>query len=141
MSEIKKEKVLFKYRDDSERTEDIIKKQLIWLSCPSQLNGPLECRIGEIPSDWEAKTIHEMEQEQLMGVIGGPLTREFPKTLFSLSERQTKQWLKRFSKLTHIGKVKAMRALYSDHGIELSKPENVFKDMRKRISSVGIFSL
>lgn len=34
-----------------------------------------------------------------------------------------------------------MRALYAEHGVELSRPENVFKDMRRRISSVGIFSL
>ncbi len=141
MNEIEKVKVVFKYREDSERTEDIIKKQQIWLSSPSQLNDPLECRMGEIPSDWEAKTIREMEQGQLMGIIGGPLTVELPKRLFSLSERHTKQWLKRFSKLTHTRKVKAMRSLYSDHGIELSKPENVFKDMRNRLSSVGVFSL
>jgi hypothetical protein len=139
--EQEKPKVVFKYRDDSERTEDIIKKQQIWLSSPSQLNDPLECRIGEIPLDWESRTIREMEQGQLMGVIGGPLTVELPKRLFSLNERHTKQWLKRFKKLTHSRKVKAMRTLYSDHGIELSKPENVFNDMRRRLSKVGVFSL
>lgn len=133
--------VVFKYRDDSERTEDILKKQQIWLSSPSQLNDPLECRIGEIPQDWEAKTILKLEQGQLMGVIGGLPPFEPPKQLFSLSERETKQWLKRFKKLTHSRRVKAMRALYSNHGIELSKPENIFKDMRKRLSSVGVFSL
>lgn len=136
-----KPKVLFKYRDDSERTEDIIKKRQIWLSSPSQLNDPLECRIGEIPKDWESKTIREMENGQLMGVISGPSLFEVPKQLFSLSERETKQWIKRFKKLTHDRKVKAMRKLYSDHGIKLSKPENIFKDMRKRLSKVGIFSL
>lgn len=62
-------KILFKYRDDSERTEGIIKNQKVWLSSPTQLNDPLECRIGEIPKDWEAKTIRELEQGQLMGVI------------------------------------------------------------------------
>ncbi len=133
--------VVFKYRDDSERTEDIVKNQQIWLSSPSQLNDPLECRIGEIPKKWEAKSILQMEQGQLMGVIGGPPRFELPKKLFSLSERETKQWIKRFTKFTHRKRVKAMRALYSDHGMELSKPENVFKDMRKRLSSVGVFSL
>ena len=37
--------------------------------------------------------------------------------------------------------MKAMRELYSQHGVELSRPERIFKDMRKRLSSVGIFSL
>lgn len=60
---------------------------------------------------------------------------------FSLSERKTKQWIKLFLKLSHSRKVKSMRKLYSDHRIELSKPENIFKDMRQRLSKVGIFSL
>ena len=110
-------KVLFKYRDDSERTEDIIRNQKIWLSPPSQLNDPLECRIGEIPPIWEAKTIRELEQGQLMGLVVQPPFFEPPKRLFSLSDRETKQWLKRFKKLTHSRKVKAMRALYADHGM------------------------
>ncbi|MFA6136729.1 MAG: DUF2971 domain-containing protein [Sulfurimonas sp.] len=136
-----KPKVLFKYRDDSERTEDIIKNQRIWLSSPYQLNDPLECRIGEIPKEWEVKTIREMENGQLMGVIAGPPLFEVRKQLFSLSERETKQWLKRFKILTHDRKIKAMRKLYSEHGIKLSRPENIFKDMHKRLSKVGIFSL
>ena len=136
-----KPKVLFKYRDDSERTEDIIKNQQIWLSSPSQLNDPLECRIGEIPKEWEAKTIRELENGQLMGVIAAPPLIDVPKQLFSLNDRETRQWLKRFKKLSHDRKIKAMRKLYSDHGIKLSKPENVFKNMHNHLSKVGIFSL
>lgn len=133
--------VLYKYRDDSERTEDIIKNQKIWLSSPAQLNDPLECRTGEIPPEWEAKTIRELENGQLMGVVMQFPSFEPSKRLFSLSERETKQWIKRFSKLSHSRKVKAMRQLYSDHGVELSKPENIIKGMRKNLSKVGIFSL
>ncbi|MDX7755709.1 DUF2971 domain-containing protein [Aeromonas caviae] len=136
-----KPEVLYKYRDDSERTEDIIKNQKVWLSSPEQLNDPLECRTGEIPPEWEARTVRELENGQLMGVVMRPPSFKPPKRLFSLSERETKQWVKRFSKLNHPRKVKAMRKLYSDHGIELSRPENIIKDMRKRLSEVGIFSL
>jgi hypothetical protein len=134
-------KILFKYRDDSKRTEEIIINQKVWLSSPAQLNDPLECRIGEIPKDWEANTIRTMEQAQLMGVVARPPFFEPPRQILSLSERETKQWLKRLKKLTHSRQVKAMRELYSQHGIELSKPGNLFNDMRSRISSVGIFSL
>lgn len=132
---------LFKYRDDSIRTEEIIINKKVWLSSPAQLNDPLECRIGEIPKDWEANNIRIMERAQLMGVIAPPPSFEPPRQLFSLSERETKQWLKRLKKLTHSRQVQAMRALYAQHGIQLSRPDNVFKDMRKRLSSVGIFSL
>lgn len=34
-----------------------------------------------------------------------------------------------------------MRELYADHGIDLSRPEEIFRDMRKRLAAVGIFSL
>ena len=136
-----KPEVLYKYRDDSARTEDIIKNQKVWLSSPEQLNDPLECKTGKIPPDWEARTVRELENGQLMGVVMPLPSFKPPKRLFSLSERETKQWIKRFSKLKHSRKVKAMRKLYSDHGIELSRPENIIKDMRKRLSKVGIFSL
>ncbi|MEC6795480.1 DUF2971 domain-containing protein [Photobacterium sp. S4TG1] len=136
-----KPEVLYKYRDDSERTKDIIKNKKVWLSSPEQLNDPLECRTGDISLEWEIKTIRELENGQLMGVVTGPTLFEPRKRLFSLSESETKQWIKRFSKLNHSRKVKAMRKLYSGYGIELSRPENIIKDMRKRLSKVGIFSL
>lgn len=75
-----------------------------------------------------------------MGMFGIP-GRSLPGTLFSLSERQTKRWLKRFRGLPHKQKVAAMRQLYADHGRDLSHPEEIFRDMRKRLAAVGIFSL
>ena len=130
---------LYKYRDDSERTENIIKSQKIWLSTPAQLNDPLECRIGEIPKDWESRTIRDMENAQIMGIFGFP--PQAPKMLFSLGEKETKKWLKRFKTSSHQQRISAIRKLYSSHGMPLSKPENVFHDMRKRLLSVGVFSL
>lgn len=132
--------VLFKYRDDSERTESIFKDRKVWLSCPSQLNDPLECKIGEIPKNWQESTIRQLEQGQLLGIAGIP-GRIMTSNLFSLNARQTKLWWKRFRTLSHKQKVAAMRKLYSEHGIELSRPEEIFRDMRKRLSAVGIFSL
>lgn len=136
-----KPNLLYKYRDDSERTQNIILNQRVWLSSPAQLNDPLECKIGEIPLEWEAETIRELENAQLMGVVMQLPSFEPPRRLFSMTERETKKWIKRFGRLNHQRKVKAMRQLYSDHGVELSKPENIFKDMRARISEAGIFSL
>lgn len=133
--------ILYKYRDDSEYTEKLIIDKKVWLSSPACLNDPLECRIGEIPKDWEEKTIRELEQGQIMGVVMTLPDFKPPRTLFSLSERATKQWLKRFRNLNHDRKIKAMRALYAEHGTELSNPQNIFKDMQKRLTKVGIFSL
>jgi hypothetical protein len=131
---------LFKYRDDSERTESIFKTREVWLSSSSQLNDPLECKTGEIPKGWEAATIRQLEEAQLMGMLGMP-GQEFPATLFSLSERRTKRWWKRLRRLSHKEKVAAMRQLHADHGVDLSRPEDIFQDMRKRLKAVGIFSL
>lgn len=131
---------LFKYRDDSTRTESIFKERKVWLSSPSQLNDPLECKTGEIPEAWQAATIRQLEVGQLMGMAGLP-GHDLPLNLFSLSARQTKKWWKRYRILSHKQKVAAMRELYSAHGIELSRPEEIFRDMRKRLSEVGIFSL
>lgn len=136
-----KPKVLYKYRSDSELTEKIITDQLVWLSSPPLLNDPLECQVGKIPKDWEAKTIHDLEVGQILGLLVRPPNFSPPTRLFSLNERETKQWIKRFKKLPHSRKVKAMRELHSEHGIELSRPENIFLDMHRRLSSVGIFSL
>lgn len=131
---------LFKYRDDSERTASIFESRKVWLSSSSQLNDPLECKTGEIPGAWQSATIRQLETAQLMGMLGMP-GQELPTTLFSLSERQTKRWWKRFRGLSHQQKVAAMRQLYADHGVDLSRPENIFRDMQKRLKAVGIFSL
>lgn len=140
MESIIQPSTLFKYRDDSARTESIFKDKQVWLSSPGQLNDPMECMTGEIPNVWEAATIRQLEISHLMGMYGIPGQNQ-PPTLFSLSPRETKRWFKRFRDLSHKQKVTAMRQLYANHGIELSKPEAIFRDMRKRLASVGIFSL
>lgn len=132
--------VFFKYRKDSKYTEEIFKSRKVWLSVPSQLNDPLECKTGEIPTVWQSATIRELETAQLMGMFG-ILSKELPSTLLSLNKRQTKHWLRRFRGLSHRQKVVAMHKLYTDHGIELSRPENIFRDMQKRLKAVGVFSL
>lgn len=95
---------------------------------------------GEIPEAWQAATIRQLEVGQLMGMAGLP-GHDLPSNLFSLNARQTKQWWKRFSILSHKQKMAAMRKLYANHCIELSRPEWIFRDMRKRLAAVGIFSL
>ena len=40
--------LLYKYRTDSERTEEIFKKKEVWFAKPETLNDPLECSIQDI---------------------------------------------------------------------------------------------
>lgn len=134
-------KVLYKYRDDSALTEDVFKNKQVWLSVASKLNDPLECRTGTIPEEWQSKTILEMEKAQLMGVISSPPKFLPPQTLFSLSPRDTKRWIKRLLELSHERRIKAMRALYAQHGVELSEPQKIFKELDRQLATVGIFSV
>lgn len=75
-----------------------------------------------------------------MGMVGLPGVPQ-SKTLFSLNKRQTREWWTRLRTLSHQQKVAAIRKLYSDHGIQISRPESIFEDMRQRLESVGVFSL
>ena len=133
--------IFFKYRADSEWTEGIFEKKAVWLAAAANLNDPLECRTGLIPEAWKRETIYELEQGQIWGVLA-PLPKLLPpETLFSLSPRDTRRWLKRFKSLSHAERVKAIRKLYSDHEIELSRPDKIFEQLTKQLAAVGIFSM
>jgi hypothetical protein len=66
----------------------------------------------------------------------GHPTRFFP----TVNERPSGGW-RDSKKLPHKEKVRAMRELYADHNRSVSNPQEIFLDMRKRLSQVGIFSL
>jgi len=133
--------VLYKYREDSTWTEEILRNKQVWLSNAEKLNDPLECRTGIIPESWKQKNIREMEEAQIMGLVA-PLPSFRPsETLFSLSPRDTRRWFKKFKTLSHSERMKAMRAIYLEHGIELSRPDRLFDKFQKQLAKVGIFSL
>lgn len=131
--------ILYKYRDDSLRTEEIITSRKVWLATSATLNDPVECRTGVIPEEWKRKTIREMETGQIMGLFGIPFKP--PETLFSYDRTRTKKWLKRFKKLDHDRKLRDLHALYEEHGQQLSKPKETFNILQEQLTNVGIFSL
>ena len=131
--------VLYKYRDNSLRTEEIITNRKVWLATAATLNDPVECRTGLVPEEWKRQTIREMESGQIMGLFGMPF--ELPETLFSYDRTRTKKWLKRFKKLDHDGKVRDLHALYKEHGLDLSNPKEIFNIFQEQLTKVGIFSL
>ena len=97
----KKEKtiprILYKFRGDSERTEEIITGGNVWLAVAATLNDPLECRTGKISEQWKRDTIQSLEMGQIMGVVMPPPDFKPPSTLFSLSPRDTRRWFKKFN--------------------------------------------
>jgi hypothetical protein len=136
-----KPQILYKYRDDSENTEKIFIDAKVWLAQPSSLNDPLECKTGQLPEEWKRKTIQRMEAAQIMGAIAPLPDFRPPETLFSLNKRHTKQWISKLKKLSHVRKLRAVRTLYANHGIHLSRPSETFQKMELQLSEVGIFSL
>lgn len=134
--------VLYKYRAASELTEQIISTGQVWLSKADNLNDPLECKTGLIPEDWKERTIAAMQSAQFLGTISDfPGKVGYASTILSLSPRDTKRWINKTLKMPHALRIKAMRALYHQHGLTLSKPEDIFKQMALDLSEVGIFSL
>jgi Protein of unknown function (DUF2971) len=131
--------ILYKYRDDSVRTEEIITNRKVWLAKSATLNDPVECRTGVIPEDWKRRTIRQMEEAQLMGLFGMP--PKVPKTLFSYDRARTKKWLRRLKKLDFDGKVRELHALFLEHGQRLSNPRDLFTTLADQLANVGIFSL
>lgn len=133
--------VLYKYRNDSENTAKVISDKQVWLSTAENLNDPLECRTGKIPEEWRRKTIRQMEQGQIMGLIARPPKFTPPETLFSLTPRQTKQWLNKLKKLSHERRIRAVHSLMNDHGLHPTDPKKIFKRLEEQLASVGIFSM
>ena len=132
--------ILFKYRDDSENTEKIITDHKVWLSTADKLNDPLECRTGVVPLKLKNEIISQMEGGQLLGLMGMPFSSPSD-TLYSLTPKQTRQWRKRIKKLPHKRRVKALRLLHDQHGIQLSNPKKTFEVFEEQLRQVGIFSL
>lgn len=76
-----------------------------------------------------------------MGVITSLPDFRPPETLFSLNKRHTKQWISKLKKLSHARRLRAVRTLYANHGMHLSRPSEIFQKMALQLSEVGIFSL
>lgn len=134
---------LFKYRDDSARTEQIITNGKVWLATASQLNDPLECKAGQIPDQWKRKHIRKMENAQMCGfVMSAVPALKGEASFYSLSSGAAKRWFKRFKSLkTRKGKYAAVRSFLRDHGNELSRPSELFEKFEKQLAQVGVFSL
>jgi hypothetical protein len=134
---------LFKYRDDSPRTEEIFAERKVWLAKAEHLNDPLECKTGQIPEDWKRKNIRGMEDAQMSGFLTSAVPAlEGGQSFYSLSHRATKRWFKRLKKIkTREGKYATIRSFLEDHGRDISRPAELFERLEDQLSKVGIFSL
>lgn len=134
---------LYKYRDDSVRTEEIITNGKVWLATADQLNDPLECKTGQIPEDWTRKRIREMEDAQVSGFLMSAVeSLKGKQSLYSLSYREANQWFQSFKRTRNREDVYArVRSFLKYQGCEISRPAELFKKFEGQLSRIGVFSL
>lgn len=139
-----KDKIFYKYRDISDRTEDILKNKKIWLAKPNTLNDPYECKIREFTRDECNKEVEQSMSNQLMGFImtlDGALRKGEP--IFGLRQKDVKSIMKSIKKASSL-KVKyeiANNVMTNKAGKSFSNPSSIVDDVDYVLDNVGVFSL
>lgn len=135
--------LLYKYRTDSERTEEIFRNNQVWFARPDTLNDPLECSIQETAERSIAKHCKQEKQEQLEGLVMVCALMPEHKLLWGLPKSEIKKILKKISKANGID---AKYRVYSNFiksrtGNYPSNPASKYTHIADIVKNVGIFSL
>ncbi|WP_165603069.1 DUF2971 domain-containing protein [Mycobacteroides immunogenum] len=126
--------ILYKYRAATDRTLDSIATQSIWLSLPTNLNDPLECRTGMVSPKEAKELVRRMEEAAVLGLLTKP-------QIYSLTFDETQRWSDSVRRKSHRAKYQAVREMAQRHGVRLSSPKDIVKNFKTRVSKVGILSL
>ena len=135
--------LLYKYRTDSERTEEIIKKNEVWFAKPETLNDPLECSIQEIAEKSIIKCCEQEKKEQLEGFVLAYVMTDEHDLMWGLPKSEIKQVL------SEIGNIKDFDGKYrvfadfikSRTGNYPSNPASKYMYITDILRNVGVFSL
>lgn len=135
--------LLYKYRTDSERTEEIIKKNEVWFAKPETLNDPLECSIQEIAEKSIIKCCEQEKKEQLEGFVLAYVMTDEHDLMWGLPKSEIKQVL------SEIGNIKDFDGKYrvfadfikSRTGNYPSNPASKYMHITDILRNVGVFSL
>lgn len=135
--------LLYKYRTDSERTEEIIKKNEVWFAKPETLNDPLECSIQEIAEKSIVKFCEQEKQEQLEGFVLTYTMIPEHKLLWGLSKKEVKNVLEKMGKANGVDAKYRIYANFikSRTGNYPSNPVSKYMYITDILKNVGIFSL
>lgn len=137
-------KVFYKYRDISDRTENILRNKKIWLAKPSTLNDPYECKIREFTQKERQKEIAQSMGNQLMGfVMTANRALKNGEPLFNLRQKDIKsimKSIKRASSLEDKYEI-ANDVITNKAGKSYSSPSSIMDSLEENLDCVGIFSL
>lgn len=129
---------LYKYRTLSDRTTNLIASRSIWLSRPSKLNDPLECRTGHVdPAEIKA-IVKKLETAAALGLVDRVVNTQ---QVYSLTEEDATRWIQSIYRKSHKRRYEAVREMSERHGVRLSEPQRVVKAFQRDVSKVGILSL
>lgn len=135
--------ILYKYRSNSDFTNKILTDKKVWLSNADGLNDPFECTIADIAKDWIDKRVNELKLGHMRGVLYGAIQSITTNANFySLTPKQTKEFLKKLKQKDFDAQYKTIREfILRETGINISDPEETFKNFDNQLKQVGIFSL
>lgn len=134
--------ILYKYRSDSEFTENIFTKKQIWLATPDTLNDPFECSY-KISLDLIQAHIEEICKARILGFFSSCVmfSRE-GKTPFGIPKNEIDGfWMSLKPESSLKDHYRLLKEFQNKHGLSFSDPENMFDQLKKSIKEVGIFSL
>ena len=135
--------VLYKYRTDSERTEEIFKKKEVWFAKPETLNDPLECTIQEIAERSIKKCCEQEKREQLEGFILAYVMTNEHGLMWGLPKKNIKQVLSKIGNTKDFdGKYRVFADfIKSRTGNYPSNPSLKYMYITDILKNVGVFSL
>jgi tetratricopeptide (TPR) repeat protein len=137
-------KIFYKYRSDSEYTEQIFTSGQVFLSTAGGLNDPFECSLQEIGKSWIEEKVREMKQAGVGGfLIEANRSLDHGKNFFGLSGLQISELLDRFRGHSSIGESYNAYAQFilERTGHPPSDCDRVFSGIDAELNSVGIFSM
>lgn len=135
--------LLYKYRTDSERTEEIIKKNAVWFAKPETLNDPLECSIQAIVKKSILECCEQEKREQLESfVLTYVMTNEHD-LMWGLPKNKIKQVLLEIGNMEDFdGKYRIFADfIKSRTGNYPSNPASKYMYITDILSNIGVFSL
>lgn len=135
--------VLYKYRTDTERTEDIFRNKKVWFARPETLNDPLECSIQEFAEKSIMECCEQERKEQLEGFVLAYVMTNEHELMWGLPKNKVKQVL---SKIGDVQDFDGKYRIFADFiksrtGNYPSNPASKYMYITDILRNVGIFSL
>lgn len=132
--------ILYKFREESNFTEAILKEDKVWLSKPENLNDPFECSIEKISQDTFKEKVNLLKKQQIEGFSFGLFLQSKGGLI---NKKGAKRILKQIGKWNSIEKkYEALMKYYDSIGVQKpTNPENIYNDFYEKVKNIGIFSM